>query len=129
WLRAQMYGRSSEKRQAPVPAEQGALFNEAEAVAATEPEQAVIIPAHTRKRGRKGLSSKLPRVEVVYDLAEDEKTCPHDGTPLKLFDRLVSEQLEHIPAKARVLQHVRLKYACPCCEQFVKTAPMPPQIL
>ena len=33
-------------------------------------------PAHTRrKRGRKALPENLLRVEVVHDLAEEEKTC------------------------------------------------------
>lgn len=32
-----------------------------------------------------------------------------------------------IPAKVRVLRHVRFKYACKTCEEGVKTAPLPPQ--
>src|SRR5215831_13310549 len=48
WLKQQLFGRSSEKRSAPVPANQSWLFNEAEAVAAAAEEVAQIaIPAHT----------------------------------------------------------------------------------
>ncbi|MBS0579099.1 MAG: IS66 family transposase [Proteobacteria bacterium] len=34
-----------------------------------------------------------------------------------------------VPAVAQVLKHIRYKYACPCCRQGVKTAPVPPHIL
>jgi len=40
---------------------------------------------------------------------------------------VVSEQLEFIPAKLRVLRHVRPKYACKTCRTGIQTAPMPPQ--
>ncbi|MCI0504592.1 MAG: IS66 family transposase [Gammaproteobacteria bacterium] len=39
----------------------------------------------------------------------------------------VTEQLDIIPAKVRVLRHVRLKYACKHCDTPPHTAPMPPQ--
>jgi transposase len=29
--------------------------------------------------------------------------------------------------KIQVLRYIRKKYACPCCEQNVKTAALPPQ--
>jgi transposase len=41
----------------------------------------------------------------------------------------VSEQLDYVPAKVQVLQHVRKKYACPGCEQCLTTAALPAQIL
>jgi len=88
----------------------------------------ISIKEHTRtKRGRKPLPENLPRVEVIHDLIESEKVCPHDGEKLKEIGRETSEQLEFIPAKIRVIKHIRLKYACPCCQQGVKTAPLPPQ--
>ena len=45
----------------------------------------------------------------------------------------ISEQLDIIPARIQVLQHVRFKYACRACEgteddgPTVITAPLPPQ--
>ena len=39
----------------------------------------------------------------------------------------VSEQLNIIPARVQVIQHVRPKYACRICENSVKTAAIPPQ--
>ena len=69
----------------------------------------------------------LPRIEIIHDLPEDEKRCPHDGTPLKHIGDDISEQLDIIPATVQVLRHVRRKYACPCCEGHVVRAPLPPQ--
>ena len=86
------------------------------------------VPAHTRKKGgRKPLSATLPRIDVIHDLPEEEKVCAHDGERLVSIGEVVSEQLDIIPAKVQVIRHIRKKYACPCCELGVKTAPLPPQ--
>ena len=129
WLKAQLYGRSSEKR--PVEdhsPDQAWLFNEIEVLAAAAPEapETITIPAHDRaKRGRKKLAADLPRVEIVHDLPEEQKVCPVDGTALERIGEETSEQLEFIPARVRVLKHIRPKYACPCCRQGVRIAPPP----
>jgi transposase len=124
---AKRFGPSSEKQ----PAAQMGLFNEAEATVAedaAEPEETLQVPAHERaKRGRRPLPDLLPRVDVIHDLPESEKVCPHDGTPLKHIGDDVSAQLDVIPATVQVLRHVRRKYACPCCEGHVARAPLPPQ--
>jgi transposase len=131
-LRLQKYGNASEKYS---PDQLGLTFNEAESLAAVadtaSDEAKIIVPTHERKtRGhRKALSADLPRVEVIHDLPETEKTCPHDGTALKVIGKETSEQLDYIPAKVQVLKHVRLKYGCPCCEQTVKLAVKPLQML
>jgi len=79
---------------------------------------AVKVPAHTRKRsGRKKLPEDLPRVEIVHDLSDDEKVCPHDGSSLKLIGEKTSEQLDIIPMQIQVIRHIRKQYACDCCQQ------------
>ena len=41
------------------------------------------VPAHSRKkRGRKPLPEILPRVEVIHDIADDEKVCSLHGQAL-----------------------------------------------
>ena len=114
------------------------LFNEAEVEVESEldgeshvtAETPTRVNAHSRARpGRKPLPAHLLRHEVVYDLADADKVCPHDGTALKAIGADTSEQLDIVPASVRVLVHKRLKYACPCCEQWVKTAPLSPQPL
>jgi transposase len=104
------------------------LFNEIEALSYATPAalERISIPAHERgKRGRKKLSAQLPRVEIVHDIPEQEKVCARDGTTLERIGEEVCEQLEVIPAKVRVLRHIRPKYACPCCRQGVRIAPAP----
>jgi transposase len=132
WLKAQLFGRSSEK----TPLEernpdQAWLFNEIEALAQFTPDapETITIPAHDRVRcGRKKLAADIPRVEIVHDLNEAQKVCPADGTTLERIGEETSEQLEVIPAQIRVLKHIRPKYACPCCHSLVRIAPMPPTL-
>ena len=115
------------------------LFNEAEAAstseAASAAETATTVPEHTRVRGkRKPIDAALPRLRVEHDIPELKKTCAC-GCQLTRIDEVTSEQLDIIPARAQVLQHVRFKYACRSCEgashdgAAVVTAEMPAQAL
>ena len=129
-LLAQRFSVKSERVEGDSP--QLGLFDEAEVEAqrATDDDAAVIttVAGHTRARGhRRPLPAHLPREEVVHDLAEADKTCPHDGTRLVVMGEETSEQLDIIPAQICVLHHRRLKYACPCCHQHVATAALPAQ--
>jgi transposase len=129
WLKAQLFGRSSEKTPAAeVSPDQRWLFNEAEALAeaAQSAPERILIPAHSRKkRGRRPLSPDLPRVEVLHDLPDYEKVCAKDGTALERIGEEISEQLDYQPAQVRVIRHIRPKYSCPCCRQGVQIAPTP----
>jgi len=137
------FGANSEKYRA----EQSDLFNEAEAYAETlgeaglevetnveesvtptvdDADNATTEPTPPRKPGRKALPAELPRVEIVHDLLEEQRYCA-EGHALKVIGEEVSERLDIIPAKVQVLRHIRKKYACPCCQAEVKTAPLPPQ--
>lgn len=128
---AKRFGPSSEK----ADKRQLGLFNEVEVATegdkeepAPEPETSLSIPTQQRKKpGRRALPDYIDREEVLHDLPEEEKVCPHDGTPLERIGEETSEQLDIIPAQVRVLRHIRPKYACPCCRQGVKTAKLPPQ--
>jgi len=111
---ARRYAASSEK----ISPDQLRFFNEAEDdVETAEPseEETITVPAHERKkRGRKKLPDALPRVKVVHDLPEEERFCPHDGAALSEIGEVTSEQLDIIPAKIQVIQHIRKQYACDC---------------
>jgi transposase len=126
-LKSQRFGQASER----IHHDQLGLFNEAEQLVDGEvPEEtpAVEVGAHTRTpRGRRPLPAWMPREEIVHDLPDAEKVCVHDGTALVEIGRETSEQVEFIPATARVLVHVRPKYGCPACKTGVQIAPMPPQ--
>lgn len=111
------------------------LFNEAEAISAeaVAEEATTTIPEHKRKKhGRKPLPDHIPRTRIEHDLPEQEKICAC-GCRKTCIGEATSEQLDIIPAKIQVLQHVRLKYACRSCEGVeddgpaVMIAPMPPQ--
>ncbi len=125
----QRFGASSEK----FHPDQQDLFNEAEVLAEEIPleetDDTLSAPggaASARKRGRQALPPELPRVEVIHELPEEQRHCP-EGHDLKVIGEEVSEQLDIIPAKIRVIRHIRKKYACPCCEAHVKTAAAPDQ--
>lgn len=77
--------------------------------------------------GRRPLPANLPRETVVYELTEEERTCPCCGKLRKVIGTEVSEQLEFIPAHLKVIEHHRTKYACDACEEHVSIAPKPPQ--
>jgi transposase len=89
WLRARLWGRSSEKSPIEFSPDQWQLvFNEAEArtfEAAGKPAVADIAAHQRAKPGRRKLPANLERVPEVYDLLENEKVCPHDGTSLKVM--------------------------------------------
>jgi transposase len=54
----------------------------------------IIVPAHTRKKGgRKKLPETLPRVDVIHELSDEERICPHDGATLAEIGEVTSEQL------------------------------------
>lgn len=80
----QRFGSSSEK----LSADQIHLFDEAELLSDDdEPteEESTNVPAHKRKKKRASIPEALPRTEIIHDLSDEEKVCPHDGTALRHF--------------------------------------------
>jgi len=126
-ITSQRFAPKSEK----IPLEQGRLFDEAEVLAAESPNDveidAITVPAHTRRKpGRRPLPDHLPVREVLHDLGDEEKICPHNASHrLAEIGRETSDQLEFIPARVEIVRHVRPKYACPACKEGVRVAPMP----
>ncbi|KVD78075.1 transposase [Burkholderia ubonensis] len=128
----ELFGASSEARHA----DQLGLFNGAEALATTtdaparEDVPGTSVAAHTRgKRGRKPLDPNLPREIVRHELPESERFCAHDGHALVEIGVETSEQLDVIPEQVRVVQHQRVKYACPCCDLGIRVTPAPVRII
>ena len=77
--------------------------------------------------GRRPLPEHLPREQMIHELSEDERHCPCCGETRAEIGRESSEQLEYVPASFKVIEHVRVKYACRRCEEHVAIAPKPPQ--
>lgn len=80
-----------------------------------------------RGHGRRPLPRNLPRTRIEHTLNPEERRCACCGQSQERIGEQVSEQLEFIPASMRVIEHVRVKYACPHCKQDVSLAPKPPQ--
>ena len=64
------------------------------------------------------------RERIVHDLSESEKRCQECGKDLRLMGEDKSERYEYIPATMKVIEDVRLRYACACT---VKAAEKPAQ--
>jgi transposase len=93
-------------------------------------DDAIDVQSYKRKKHpvRKTLPADIPREQILYDLPESAKICGC-GAQLIRFGEEVSEQIKYIPAQLSVVQHVRPKYACKCCQGNVQIAPMPSLLL
>jgi transposase len=91
----------------------------------TQAEKEITVGPYQRKKaGRKPITPDLPRVQEIHDIPESEKICAC-GCTLTKIDEEITEQLDFIPARAQVIQHVHCKYACKACEETIKTAKGP----
>src|SRR5712671_553259 len=119
-LRRMQFGRSSEKLDRQIEQLELRLealqLNDAEKVAALP---AAIKSAEPVARPvRRPLPAHLPR-EVRKYLPKQE-ACPDCGGKLKHLGEDVSEILEYVPASLKVIQYVRPKLACGCCDRIVQ---------
>ena len=128
-LKNSIYGKRSEKSRVSHIEQMSLLFNEAETYAqdeedpvASEDKQKALKPGTHKKGGRKGLPKDLPREKIIHKLEQEELQCKC-GSELVHIGSDISEQLDIIPAKVIVKEHVRYKYACKSCEEVVKRAP------
>ena len=119
-LLRRLYGRSSER----IDPQQMLLFERlldqlaprmvVEHVVPPEPTS----PSPAQKgHGRRRLPADLPRRKVIHDLPEEEKPCPCCGQMRHIIGQEVSEQIDYVPPKVSVVEHVQLKYGCRHCEQ------------
>ena len=124
-LKYQIFGPQSEK--VPDIDVDQFIFNELEVeVKNVEPEQTELIESYERKKKGRGPKKPFPedleREEVIIDLPEDEKHCPHDGTLLKEIGFEVFEKLKTYPARSVVVVEKKKKYVCPCCSGHMAQA-------
>lgn len=131
----------SRHRQFGASSEQGRLFDEAEALAAdtTEAQDTVALPPApvasssaapaVKARGKRApLPAELPRIDVLHEVPEAERTCPC-GTPMIEIGQEISEQLDIVPMQIRVKRHIRKRYGCPASVHAPVTAALPAQPL
>jgi transposase len=127
-LRRQRYGRSSEKLDNDIAQLEMRLEDCEEDVGehlAARPElDRHSAPRPRGKSGRKPLPPHLPREVVVHE-PEILCNCGNcDPARLARLGELITEVLEKIPARLKVIRHVRPKYACRLCEKIFQ-APVP----
>lgn len=107
------------------------LFELGELETIAKEETEVPRPNQRRKKrhGRRLIPDNLPSEEVIYELPEAQRLCPHDGRPMPFIRFEISKQLEYVPAKMKVIVHKRAVYACGDKHDDAKplTAPKPPQ--
>ncbi len=128
-LKNTIFGKRTEKSKDSHAEQMSLLFNEAESYAKDEGdaveskvEQKSDKPVSHKKGGRKALPKELPRKRIIHELKKEELQCKC-GSELTHIGSDISEQLDIIPAKVIVKEHVRYKYACKSCEEVVKRAP------
>lgn len=95
-----------------------------------DPENAQLqtVQGYTRRKNKKPRIpldlSALPRHQFYHDLAEEHKFCTACPNPLFRIGQDVSEQLEVLPQRLYVAEHIRYKYACRHCETL-RMSPKP----
>jgi len=122
-LRHERFGQSSERR-ALLDQLELQLFEleEDQAQAETTVELATrssvqVQSFERRKPARRPLPEHLPRERVVYP---NPSACPCCGGALSKLGEDVTETLELVPRRWKVVQHVREKYSCRGCEAITQ---------
>src|SRR6267154_3064848 len=73
-----------------------------------------------RRRARHPLPAHLPR--ETHKVLPKQQACPDCSGALKPLGEDVSEILEYVPERFKVIRQVRPKLACACCERIVQAA-------
>ena len=116
------YGRSSEKLARETDQLELAIealeTDQAERLAAASPVVAAVIEAarEARKPARRPLPDHLPREEIVH---EAPCACPACGGALRRIADEVTETLDYVLGRFKVIRHVRAKLSCRACDTVV----------
>ena len=88
--------------------------------------EAILPSARTKtvrtKDVRSSLPAHLPREDRRFDV--EHQTCRCCGGPLHMIGETVSEMLDHVPARLRVIRICRPRYGCRACG-IIHQAPAP----
>lgn len=120
------YGNKSEK----IPIEELPVIDEAvvtpeEVATIQEVEQEISVASYTRGRPkRKAIPKEFERETIIYDLPQEQQVCDC-GCQLHCIGEDTHEQLDYVPAKIKVLVHIRKKYGCRNCEIGVTMPSIP----
>ncbi len=126
-LKRMHFGPSSEKRDRDVQQLELRLEDlEANQAAAEPPPTAPVTVASKQtapvRPARRALPAELPR--ETETIAPAQEACPDCGGTLRRLGEDVSETLEYVPARFKVMRTVRPKLSCAGCSRIVQ-APAP----
>lgn len=128
-----LFGRKSERRDDGHPL---LPFEKDEPVEAPPPphvdeapdDEYETITIKRRKRGATRISADLPRETTRIELPEHERLCPCCHEVMQPIGEEKTEQIDCTPAVVKVIETVRVKYACKKHEEAgVATPALPPQ--
>jgi transposase len=118
-LKRVKYGRSSEQLDHELLQMQLSI-EDLEASLAAKPFEVRPAPKEPpRKPVRRPLPAQLPREEILH---ENPCSCPACGGELRHLGEDVSEMLEYVPSRFKVIRHVRPKLSCSACQKIVQPA-------
>ena len=106
------FGRSSEKLAREIEQLELAIesleTDQAERLATASPEVAAVVEAavEAQKPARRPLPEHLPREEVLHPAA---CACPNCGGALRRIGEDVTETLDYVPGRFKVIRHIREK--------------------
>jgi len=117
-LKRMKYGRSSEKFDDEQLTQMQLSIEDLEASLAAKPAE-LRPPAKqpSAKPVRRALPAQLPREERVH---ENPCACPACGGQLRALGEDISEMLEYVPGRFKVIRHVRPKLSCSACQRIVQ---------
>jgi transposase len=118
-LKRQLFGRRSESLSLS-PDQLALLLNEHKETIPSLPVSKSPPPSDRAVPVRKPLPSHLPREIELHET--DHSDCPACGGALRRIGEDVSEVLEYVPARFKVIRHVRPKRACTSCRTLVQAA-------
>jgi transposase len=119
------YGKKTEK----IPEEVLPVLDEAVVTSEEEAEiqaaeDEIKVANHTRKKPRRRpLPEDFPRETIIHELPLEQQVCDCCGGTLHWIGDEISEKLDYIPAKIKVIKNIRKKYGCRGCETGILTAP------
>jgi transposase len=128
-LLRQLYGRKSEKSPKPDDKSKNNKNNDKNDKTGSGSADSASNKNNTQKSDPQKAKRKKPpehlfRETIHHDLPADQKFCPTCNKTKSLVGTETSEQLEFIPAKLFVKEHVKYTYSCHCC---IATVPIPEQ--
>ena len=116
------FGRSSEKLAREVEQLELALealeTDQAERLATASPAVAAAVEtaAEAQKPARRPLPQHLPREDRRHSAP---CTCPSCGGALRKIGDEVTETLDYVPGRFKVIRHIRAKLSCRACDMVV----------